>query len=209
MAWFERNSESKKVPEAEPKKVPEAPKPEPKKVVPEAPTPVSEPAPAAAAPEPKPETKPAAPAPKEVTPPQPAEPGLVGYLYKGSRVSGQLSFHGPARIDGSVDGEIQCQGTLTIGEGAEIRAKISGQVVIIRGKVEGNVTAKEKVELAAPAKLIGNVDTPRLIVAEGVVFDGNCAMGVAKQKGGLVSSPSSGADKIAIVQSPKLQADSN
>jgi cytoskeletal protein CcmA (bactofilin family) len=197
MAWFERNSESKKVPEAEPKKAPEAPKP------------VSEPAPVAAAPEPKPETKPAAPAPKEVTPPQPAEPGLVGYLYKGSRVSGQLSFHGPARIDGSVDGEIQCQGTLTIGEGAEIRAKISGQVVIIRGKVEGNVTAKEKVELAAPAKLIGNVDTPRLIVAEGVVFDGNCAMGVAKQKGGLVSSPSSGADKIAIVQSPKLQADSN
>jgi cytoskeletal protein CcmA (bactofilin family) len=71
------------------------------------------------------------------------------------------------------------------------------------------VTAKEKVELAAPAKLIGNVDTPRVIVAEGVVFDGNCAMGVAKQKGGLVSSPSSGADKIAIVQSPKLQADSN
>jgi len=192
MAWFERNSESKKVPETEPKKAPETPKP------------VSEPAPVAAAPEPKP-----APAPKEVAAPKPAEPGLVGYLYKGSRVSGQLSFHGPARIDGSVDGEIQCQGTLTIGEGAEIRAKISGHVVIIRGKVEGNVTAKEKVELAAPAKLIGNVDTPRLIVAEGVVFDGNCAMGVAKQKGGLVSSPSSGADKLAAVQAPKLQADSN
>ena len=196
MAWFERNSESKNVPEAEPKKAPEAPKP------------VSEAAPVAAAPEPKLEPKPA-PAPKEAAPPQPVEPGLVGYLHKGSRVSGQLSFHGPARIDGSVDGEIQCQGTLTIGEGAEIRAKISGHVVIIRGKVEGNVTAKEKVELAAPAKLIGNVDTPRLIIAEGVVFDGNCAMGVAKQKGGLVSSPSSGADKIAMVQAPKLQADSN
>src|ERR1044071_3046777 len=193
MAWFDRNSESKKAPEAEQKRA-----------APEAPNPVSEPVPVAAAPEAKP-----APAPKEVTPPQPAEPGLVGYLYKSSRVSGQLSFHGPARIDGSVDGEIQCQGTLTIGEGAEIRAKISGHVVIIRGKVEGNVTAKEKVELAAPAKLIGNVDTPRLIVAEGVVFDGNCAMGVAKQKGGLVSSPSSGADKIAVVQAPKLQADSN
>ena len=195
MAWFERNSESKKVPEIEPKKTPELTKP------------VSEPppAPVAAAPEP---VKPA-PAPREVAPPKAVEPGLVGYLHKGSRVSGQLSFQGPARIDGSVDGEIQCQGILTIGEGAEIRAKISGQVVIIRGKVEGNVTAKEKVELAAPAKLIGNVDTPRLIVAEGVVFDGNCAMGVAKQKGGLVSSPSSGADKISIVPAPKLQADSN
>ena len=171
MAWFDRNTESKKVPEAEPKKISEAPKP------------VTEPAPLAAAPEPKPVV-----AAKEVAPPQPAEPGLVAYLYKGSRVSGQLSFQGPTRIDGAVDGEIQCQGTLTIGEGAEIRAKISGQVVIIRGKVEGNVTAKEKVELTAPARLIGNVDAPRLIVTEGVVFDGNCAMGVAKQKGGFVSS---------------------
>jgi len=190
MAWFDRNTESKKVPEAEPKKIPEAPKP------------VTEPAPLATAPEPKPVV-----AAKEVAPPQPAEPGLVAYLYKGSRVSGQLSFQGPTRIDGAVDGEIQCQGTLTIGEGAEIRAKISGQVVIIRGKVEGNVTAKEKVELTAPAKLIGNVDAPRLIVTEGVVFDGNCAMGVAKQKGGFVSSPSIGADKIAAVPAPKLQAD--
>ena len=94
--------------------------------------------------------------------PQPSTAGLIGYLYKGSRISGQLSFQGPARIDGIVDGEIQCQGTLTIGEGAEVRAKISGQVVVIRGKVEGNVAAKEKVELAAPARLIGNIDTPRL-----------------------------------------------
>ena len=189
MAWFDRSPESKKVPEAEPKKIAEAPKP------------VTEPAPMAAAPEPKPVVA------KEVAPPQPAEPGMVAYLYKGSRVSGQLSFQGPTRIDGAVDGEIQCQGTLTIGEGAEIRAKISAQAVIIRGKVEGNVTAKEKVELATPARLIGNVDTPRLIVTEGVVFDGNCAMGVAKQKGGFVSSASVGADKVAAVQAPKLQAD--
>ena len=136
MAWFDRNPGGKKGPEAEPKKIAEAPKP------------VTEPAPLAAAPEPKPVV-----AAKEVPPPQPAEPGLVAYLYKGSRVSGQLSFQGPARIDGAVDGEIQCQGTLTIGEGAEMRAKISGQVVIIRGRVEGNVTAKEKVELIGSGKV--------------------------------------------------------
>src|SRR6476660_3367325 len=155
MAWFDRNNESKKVPEAEPKKIAEAPKP------------VTEPAPLAAAPEPKPVV-----AAKEVAPPQPAEPGLVGYLYKGSRVSGQLSFQGPARIDGAVDGESQCQGTLTIGATAEIKAKITGQVVVIHGKVEGNVSARERIELVAPARLIGNIDSPRLIISEGVVFDG-------------------------------------
>jgi cytoskeletal protein CcmA (bactofilin family) len=194
MAWFDRNPGSKKGAEPEPKKTPEAAKPLPE------PAPAVA-APVATAPEPKP-------APKVEVPPQPSTPDLVGYLYKGSRVSGQLSFQGPARIDGVVDGEIQCQGILTIGEGAEVRAKISGQAVVIRGKVEGNVTAKEKIELTGPARLIGNIDTTRLIIAEGVVFDGDCSMGVARQKGGVSSSQSVSADKAAAAPAPKLQADS-
>lgn len=187
MAWFDRGSGNKTVPETKPEKLPETPKP------------ASEPAPLAVAPEPKP-------APKVEVPPQPSTAGLVGYLYKGSRVTGQLNFQGPARIDGTVDGEIQCQGTLTIGEGAEVRAKISGQVVVIRGKVEGNVTAKEKVEIAAPGRLIGNIDTPRLVIAEGVVFDGDCSMGVAGSKG--TSAQSLGREQAAAAPAPKLQADS-
>jgi cytoskeletal protein CcmA (bactofilin family) len=135
--------------------------------------------------------------------------GLVGNLFKGSRVTGQLVFQGSARIDGNVDGEIQCHGTLTIGEGAEVRAKISGQVVIIRGKVEGNVVAKEKVELLAPARLYGDIDAPRLIITEGVVFDGDCSMGVARQKGGVAGSQSLSAEKAAAAKTPKLQADFN
>jgi cytoskeletal protein CcmA (bactofilin family) len=194
MAWFDRNPSSKKGAEPEPKKTPEAAKPLPE------PAPAVA-APVATAPEPKP-------APQVEVPPQPSTPELVGDLYKGSRVSGQLSFQGPARIDGVVDGEIQCLGILTIGEGAEVRAKISGQAVVIRGKVEGNVAAKEKVELAGPARLIGNIDTPRLIIAEGVVFDGDCSMGVARQKGGVSSSQSVSADKAAAAPAPKLQADS-
>jgi len=191
MAWFDRNPGGKKDPAVEPEKVPQAPKP-PVQPAPVATTPVAEPKPV----------------PKEVAPPQPSEPGLIGHLYKGSRISGQLNFQGSARIDGSVEGEIHCQGTLTIGEGAEVKAKVSGQIVIIRGKVEGNVTAKEKVQLAAPARLIGNIDTPQLVITEGVVFEGDCSMRVAKQKGGVASSQVVGADKAAVAQAPKLQADS-
>ena len=193
MAWFDRNPGGKKSSEVEPPKVAEASKPAP------------EPAPVVvAAPEPKPTPK------VEIAPPPPPSPtaGLVGYLYKGCRVSGQLSFQGPARIDGVVDGEIQCQGALTIGEGAEVRAKISGQVVVIRGKVEGNVTAKERVELLAPARLIGNVSAPRLIISEGVVLDGDCSMGVAKQKSGVVNSQNVSVDRAAAAPPAKLQADS-
>src|SRR5262245_27915553 len=195
MAWFDRSSGNKTTPEVKPEKVPETPKPAPEVA------PVSAAAPApVSVPEPKPTPK------VEVPPPQPSTAGLVGYLYKGSRISGQLNFQGPARIDGSVDGEIQCQGILTIGEGAEVKAKISGQVVLIRGKVEGNVSAKEKVEIAAPGRLIGNIDSPRLIIAEGVVFDGDCSMGVAKSKSGVAQGLA--ADIAATAPAPKLQADS-
>src|SRR4029434_8449828 len=117
MAWFDRSSGNKTTPEVKPEKIPEAPKPAPEA------TPVVA---AAPAPEPKP-------APKVEVPQQPSTAGLVGYLYKGSRITGQLNFQGPARIDGSVDGEIQCQGILTIGEGAEGKAKISGRGVVILG----------------------------------------------------------------------------
>ncbi|MGH7929159.1 MAG: bactofilin family protein [Candidatus Binatia bacterium] len=134
-----------------------------------------------------------------------AETALVGHLYKGSRVSGQLTFQGAARIDGNIEGEIQCHGTLTIGEGAEVRAKISSQVVVIRGKVEGNVTAREKVELLAPGRVVGNIVTPRLTVAEGVMFDGDCSMGVAKQKSGVANLQAVSTEKAA----PAQQSDSH
>ena len=187
MTWFDRNSGGKKGSEPGPVKTPEAVKPSP------VPTPVI------AASEPKPTA--------QVEVPPPSTAGLVGYLYKGSRISGQLSFQGPARVDGVVDGEIHCQGSLNIGEGAEVRAKISGQVVIIRGKVEGNVTAREKVELLAPARLVGNVNSPRLVMTEGVIFEGDCSMGAAKPAGGAANSKSASVERAAA-PSVKLQAES-
>jgi cytoskeletal protein CcmA (bactofilin family) len=189
MAWFDRQPSGKKDSEKEPEKTPR-----------QEVRPVSEPAPMAApAPVPAVKTEPPAKA---------SEAGLVAHLYKGSRVSGQLNFQGSANIDGIVDGEIRCQGTLTVGEGAEVRAKISGDTVLIRGRVDGNVIGNTKVELAAPARLYGNINTPRLVIAEGVVFDGDCSMGMAKDRVGVASSVSVSAEKAAAGQKPKLQLES-
>lgn len=182
MAWFDKNAGGKKSPDPELEPTAEAPQ-----IVVEASSVASADKKTAAQPESLP--KPTA--------------GLVGYLYKGSRVSGHLSFQGPARIDGIVEGEIQCQGALTIGESAEVKAKITAQSVVVHGKVEGNVSAKEKIELIAPARLTGDIDTPRLVITEGVVFEGDCSMGVAKQKGGVADSRSAVAEIAPVAQSAK------
>ncbi len=140
----------------------------------------------------------------EEAPVESATEEMVAYLYKGSRVTGQLTFHGPAKIDGSVEGEVLCHGMLIIGEGAEIRATISGKVVVIRGKVEGDVAAKEKVELETPARLLGNIDAPRLTITEGVVFDGYCSMGRARERREALSPPRSRSEKTIEGAAPKL-----
>ncbi len=139
----------------------------------------------------------------EKGPSQSSEEGLVAYLYKGSRVTGQLTFHGPEKIDGSVEGEVRCRGILTIGEEAEVRAKISGEVVVIRGRVEGDVAAREKVELESPARLFGNIDAPRVIIAEGAVFDGDCSMGGAREKGEAQSPLHPSSEKAIKDDAPK------
>ncbi|OGQ18756.1 MAG: hypothetical protein A3C54_02020 [Deltaproteobacteria bacterium RIFCSPHIGHO2_02_FULL_60_17] len=140
----------------------------------------------------------------EEVPAESAAEELVAYLYKGSRVTGQLTFHGPARIDGSVEGEVLCHGVLTIGEEAEVRARISGDIVIIRGKVEGDVAAKEKVELETPARLLGNIDAPRVTITEGVVFDGRCSMGGARDRREPLSPTRSGSEKALEGETSKL-----
>ncbi|MBM4260598.1 MAG: polymer-forming cytoskeletal protein [Deltaproteobacteria bacterium] len=201
MAWFDRNVGGKKGQEEERPVVHEAPA----APVTAAPTPTPPPV-QAQTPTPKP-PEPAPTVAKDTPPrvPDPA-PSLVAALHKGSRVSGQLIFQGAARIDGSVDGEIQCHGKLTIGEGAEVKAKISGQIVVVQGRVEGNVTAKEKVELLAPARLFGNISAPRLTITEGVVFDGDCSMGVGKPKSTVAGSQSASAEKAGAAQ--KVPAES-
>lgn len=99
------------------------------------------------------------------------------HLAKGSRIEGRLSFEGSVRIDGLVEGEIDAQGTVTIGDTAAIRAQITAGSIVVKGKVVGDLVARKRIELHAPGCLKGNITTPSLVIHEGVVFEGHCSMG--------------------------------
>jgi cytoskeletal protein CcmA (bactofilin family) len=106
--------------------------------------------------------------------------GTSAFLGKGTRVSGKLTFEGPVRIEGQVEGELSAHDTLTIGEGADVRAQVSGTSIVIHGKVTGDVKANKRLEIKAPGKLVGNITTPVLVIQEGVIFEGQCSMGAAQ-----------------------------
>lgn len=98
------------------------------------------------------------------------------YLDQGSKVSGKLSFEGPARIDGQVDGEIIAKDAVMIGESAVVTAQIKAAAIIVAGKVSGDITASQRIEIRPSAKVVGNLTAPVLVVHEGAVFEGHCAM---------------------------------
>ena len=104
---------------------------------------------------------------------------VQAHLGKGSRVEGKLTFEGSVRIDGQVDGEISAQDVVLIGETAELTAQIHANTVVVQGRLTGDITARKRVELRAPATMIGNISTPSLVINDGVVFEGHCAMGGA------------------------------
>ncbi|MBF6568261.1 MAG: polymer-forming cytoskeletal protein [Candidatus Binataceae bacterium] len=98
------------------------------------------------------------------------------YLDKGSRVSGKLSFEGAARLDGQVDGEINAKDSLTIGETAVVTAQINAGSVIVAGRVSGDITATQRLEIRPSARVVGNLAAPILVIHEGASFEGHCTM---------------------------------
>jgi cytoskeletal protein CcmA (bactofilin family) len=93
-------------------------------------------------------------------------------LGRGSEFEGKLTFEGTVRIDGKLSGEIFSEDVLVVGEGAAVNAEIDVGVIIVEGTVTGNIRAKRAVELHAPARVKGNIETPSLYIDKGVVFEG-------------------------------------
>jgi cytoskeletal protein CcmA (bactofilin family) len=111
-------------------------------------------------------------APREVH--TPIEAG--SYLSEGSKVSGKLNFEGPARIDGQIDGEIIAKDSIMIGESAVVTGPIKAASLIVAGKVSGDITASQRIELRFSAKVLGTLTSHVLVVHKGAAFEGHCAM---------------------------------
>jgi cytoskeletal protein CcmA (bactofilin family) len=97
-------------------------------------------------------------------------------LDRGTKISGKISFEGPARIDGEVDGEINAKDSLTIGESAVVTAQIRAASVSVAGKVSGDIVASQRIEIRPSAKVSGNITAPVLAISEGALFEGHCSM---------------------------------
>ncbi len=111
----------------------------------------------------------------------PDQAEITAFLGKGTEFKGVLSFEGTIRVDGKVEGEVVSKDTLIAGDGAYLHGEITVGTIISSGKIVGNITASQKVHVLAPGAIQGNIKTPKLIIEEGVTFDGKCEMAGEKK----------------------------
>ena len=95
-------------------------------------------------------------------------------------IEGTVSGTEAVLIEGTVKGQIHLQSDLRVGTKARVEATVHARNVTIEGKVNGDVSADDRVELIAGAAVDGNIKAPKIIVAEGARFRGNVDMGSAK-----------------------------
>lgn len=127
---------------------------------------------------------------KETTPQQrPAVPTqatapVTGPTLIGPNVTieGTLSGSEPIVVEGSVRGKINLSSDLRIGTKARVEATVHAKNVTIEGRLNGDVSADERVELVMTAAVDGNIKAPKIIVAEGAKFRGNVDMGSPRPK---------------------------
>jgi cytoskeletal protein CcmA (bactofilin family) len=107
---------------------------------------------------------------------QQAAPGTT-FLGANIIIEGTLSGSEPVVIEGQVRGHVKLSGDLLIGTKARLEAAVHARNVIVEGRVQGDVSADERVELVASASVDGNIKAPKIVVAEGAHFRGSVDMG--------------------------------
>jgi cytoskeletal protein CcmA (bactofilin family) len=105
------------------------------------------------------------------------ETSIVANIGKSLHIKGELSGSEDLTIDGKVEGKITLHGQhVTIGQSGNVTAEIQAKSVVVGGQMKGNITADDKVEVAATGSMLGDVRSPRVVLADGARFKGSIDM---------------------------------
>ena len=99
-------------------------------------------------------------------------------ISNGIVIDGEISGEEPLTILGTVKGKISTSQNVTVEPGATVEADVETQSLSVGGRLTGNVVARERVEVRANGKMVGDIKAPRIVIADGAAFKGNVDMDV-------------------------------
>jgi cytoskeletal protein CcmA (bactofilin family) len=149
---------------------------------------------------------------KEVSKPGVETHADVGHIGKSVVIRGELSGSEDLYLDGEVEGDINLSNhKLVIGPNGKIKASITARDVVVHGRVTGNLSASERVELKRSCSLTGDVSTQRIVIEDGAFFKGAIDIKEAKESKSDSRKPMaavtvSGSSASSVSSSPSLSA---
>ena len=113
---------------------------------------------------------------KPVAPPAPVGKKEATYFGKNLKIKGNVSGNGDIIILGALDGEFNVKGALQVAEPARVTGEVKADNITVKGSVEGTITAVEKIHLDPTAKIKGHINSPKISIMDGALFDGEITM---------------------------------
>lgn len=100
----------------------------------------------------------------------------AGVIGRGLYIKGELHGEEDLIIEGTVEGTITMQKSLTIEAEGRIKADIETENITVRGEMVGDLTAREKITLHAGSKMVGDMRAPRIEIEDGAYYKGRIDM---------------------------------
>jgi len=118
------------------------------------------------------------------------QPAPVASIGKSLHVKGELSGNEDLLIEGKVEGSITLNGyKVTIGPTGHVTAGVKAKSVVVGGRVDGSITADERVEVAATGTMVGDIRAPRIVLIDGARFKGRIEMDSTSAPGVSAAAP--------------------
>ena len=125
---------------------------------------------------------------------------------EGTKFKGEFDLNGLLRIDGDFTGIIRTKGKVLVGKNGRAECTLNAGTVVVGGVVRGEIVSTEKVIILSTGLVLGNITTPRLIVEEGVIFNGSCRItappqmdnGHARGNGQKIAAAPSPAEAVVL-----------
>ena len=116
------------------------------------------------------------------------------YIAHGVTVEGKITGSASVGIDGDFDGQLDISSTLMVGESGTFQGEIKAKDVVISGTVKGNISADNLLEVHPTGNIHGDIYANRLVIADGVIFEGNITMS-REPSSAPISSPEPSPDE--------------
>lgn len=100
---------------------------------------------------------------------------LESFVGVNSHFKGEVKSKGTLRIDGIVEGNVEAD-WLILGEKAHLKGDATARGIIVGGRIEGNVTAREILEIKPKGQIVGDITAAKLTVSEGGMLEGHSSM---------------------------------